>query len=129
MRLPQSRRIGWRVVFTTCFLFLMIPPAVAYAYTNYRYGSGTALTDGVYEQHQTSGFLNRQYNHAYRNDPACRAWRVRYYSDETNITWQNDSDCSPTSIGLTTGPRRSWCRELDDGFWANYAYNCDTTIP
>jgi hypothetical protein len=57
--------------------------------------------------------------------------RVRYYDTPTHITWDKATDCSPTGIGLTTGPRRAHCEQVYTGTDPKtvYAYNCDTTVP
>ena len=117
-----------------CLLFIIIPPSLAYGFTRNRYLDGTAYGSGIAWEGWTSGFLDRQYNAVYRSPDYCHAWRVRYYRNEGGglgtITWQHDSQCSPTSIGQTTGPRRAYCRELEftTGL-ADYVFNCDTTVP
>jgi hypothetical protein len=74
-------------------------------------------------------WLDRQYNKAYRNITyPGEAWKVRYFDASWNVTWQNVTNTSPTSIGQTTGPRRPDCNQLETGSWM-IAYNCDTTVP
>ena len=101
-----SRLSGWRLTLVACVLFLVLPPALAHAWTRYRYASGTTGWCCGYVVAQTSTYLDRQYNAAYRDDPSCQGgqWTVRYYDTPTHITWQARTLCSPTQIGLTTGP-------------------------
>jgi hypothetical protein len=122
---------GWRLTLVVCVLFLVLPPALAHAWTRYRYASGYTGWCCGYVVAQTSGYTDRQYNAAYRADPTCDGgqWTVRYYDSVGNITWQARTLCSPTQIGLTTGPRRSYCDEYTKKSLGSYAYNCDTTIP
>jgi hypothetical protein len=79
----------------------------------------------------TSGYADRQYNTVYRSPDVCERWRVRYYDSAGHITWEKATDCSPTGIGLTTGPRRAYCEQIYTGTDPKtaYAYNCDTTVP
>jgi hypothetical protein len=126
-------RRGWRLVVLVCFLLLVIPPSIAYGWTRYRYAQGTFGVDSQILAH-TSGFLDRQYNAAYRAAEcgAAAVWAVSYRKSPGNfsdITWLERSNCSPTQIGLTTGPRQAWCQQDGPPFGGPYAYNCDTTIP
>jgi hypothetical protein len=107
-----------RVVLIATVLFFVTPPMLAYGWSRYRYSQGTVYPD-------------RQYNSAYRSPDVCEAWRVRYYDSAGHITWQRDQECSPTTITLTTGPRRAYCEQIYTGTDPNkaYAYNCDTTVP
>ena len=121
-----------RVVLIATVLFLLTPPVLAFGWTRYRYQYGTVYP-GVLPRVTawTSGFADRQYNEVYRSPDDCERWRVRYYDTPTHITWQQDRDCSPTSIGLTTGPRQAYCEQVYTGTapLTVYAYNCDTTVP
>jgi hypothetical protein len=120
-----------RVVVIATVLFFVIPPMLAFGWTRYRYASGTVYP-GVLPRvtASTSGYANRQYNAAYRSPDDCERWRVRYYDTPSHITWQVESDCSPTQQGLTTGPRRAYCEQVYTGTGRRaYAYNCDTTVP
>ena len=121
-----------RMVLIAVLLFFVIPPLLAYGWTRYRYAYGNVYPGVVPRVTQwTSGFASRQYNEVYRSPDVCEAWRVRYYDTPTHITWQKDMNCSPTSIGLTTGPRRAYCEQIYTGTDPKtvYAYNCDTTVP
>ena len=128
----KSTRRTARVLVVTCVLFFAIPPMLAFGWTRLRYAQGTVYP-GIPPRvvAWTSGFASRQYNSAYRSPDICEAWRVRYYDTPTHITWQQDRACSPTSIGLTTGPRQAYCEQLYTGTapLTVYAFNCDTTQP
>jgi hypothetical protein len=121
-----------RMLLVATVLFFVIPPMLAFGWTRYRYSQGTVYP-GVLPRVTawTSGYTDRQYNSAYRSPDVCEAWRVRYYDSAGHITWQQDKECSPTTIGLTTGPRRAYCEQIYTGTDPNkaYAYNCDTTVP
>jgi hypothetical protein len=121
-----------RVVLIASVLFSVIPPILAFGWTRYRYQYGTVYP-GVLPRVTawTSGYANRQYNEVYRSPDVCERWRVRYYDSAGNITWEKATDCSPTGIGLTTGPRRAYCEQIYTGTDPNkaYAFNCDTTVP
>jgi hypothetical protein len=119
------------MLLVTCVLFFVIPPMVAFGWTRYRYSYGNVYPSTLRVTAWTSGYANRQYNAVYRSPDVCEAWRVRYYDTPTHITWQKDQACSPTNIGLTTGPRRAECQQIYTGTNPNvvYAYNCDTTLP
>lgn len=124
-----------RLVVLMCLLLGIALPSVAAAAitaTNYRYAQGEAGWHEYpyYEWGQTSGFNPRNYNGAYRQG-GCEggSWKVRYYNTSGSITWQNETLCSPTEIGQTTGDRRAWCAEIGKRNLSTYAFNCDTTIP
>jgi hypothetical protein len=120
-----------RMMLIATLLFLAIPPMLAYGWTRYRYSYGTVYPGVLPRVMQwTSGYANRQYNEVYRSPDVCERWRVRYYDSAGNITWEKATDCSPTGIGLTTGPRRAYCEQIYTGTSQKaYAYNCDTTVP
>ena len=121
-----------RMVLIATVLLFVIPPMLAYAWTRYRYSQGTVYP-GVLPRVTawTGGYADRQYNTVYRSPDVCEKWRVRYYDSAGNITWEKATDCSPTGIGLTTGPRRAYCEQIYTGTDPNkaYAFNCDTTVP
>jgi hypothetical protein len=128
---PHRRR-ALAFVISLGVLCLPLVAGAATNATNYRYQQGTAgwYEPDYWEWGQTSGFNPRNYNGAYRGG-GCEggSWKVRYYNTSGSITWQNETLCSPTEIGNSTGDRRSWCAETGKRNLYSYAYNCDTTIP
>jgi hypothetical protein len=123
-----------RLLILACLLFVLLPPALAYGWTRYRYASGTVSGDVEWSlMGSTSGFLNREYNNVYRAE-GCNSgwWRSEYRKSPGNfsdITSANETNCSPTSIGATTGPRQALCYKTSISIANTVTYNCDTTIP
>ena len=127
----SARRFrSWRLIIVVSMLFVVIPRTVAYGWKRYRYSEGPTGSGppAALVNDSTSGYLDREYNRAYRSYDYCLTWRVRYYKEGQEApTWVHESACSPTSIGNTIGPRRANCQELEYGYL--YNYNCDTTVP
>jgi hypothetical protein len=123
-RRSADRSLTERLVVVAALAFALALPSLAYAYTNYRYGSSAEMPG--HPGSQTGCCLNRQYNKAYHS--TADEWHVRYFDSDGNITWQVVSYSSPTSQGLTTGPRQATCyNRTQYQLWA--AWNCDTTVP
>lgn len=126
---------SWRFVALTCVFLVVVPPVVAHAAaTNFRYGHGYVSWESGFTYAQTPGYADRNYNRAYREGPCGYAgqWSVEYRRSPGtiyDITWRHESGCSPTSIGLTTGPRQALCFLESDVFAGPWAWNCDTTRP
>lgn len=131
-RSAPSAGIPWRLIGVVCLLFVLIPPSLAYGWTQYRYGQGSFGFEPAV-MHQTPGFNDRVYNAVYR-EHGCNSgwWEVHYRKSPGNfsdITWRVESACSPTEQGLTTGPREAWCKQNTHPLYSPGAYNCDTTVP
>ncbi len=135
----RSTRFAWsgrmtRVLLVACLLFASLPPTVAYAWTRYRYASGTVSGSVEWSlMGSTSGFLHREYNSVFRT-PDCSGgwWRAEYRKSPGNyadITAANETSCSPTSLGATSGPRQALCYKVSLSIANSVVYNCDTTVP
>ncbi len=127
----SGRRAG-RLFILISVLLVVLPPAAALGWTQYRYGQGTYDYESLIIE-STSGFLEREYNGAYRSGGcAGGVWEVQYRVSPggyANITSRNETQCNPTEIGATVGPRRAWCEKHGSALAAPGPYNCDTTLP
>lgn len=116
---------GRKLFLLVLVLLVLVPPSAAYAFTRYRYLSGTSQ-QGVNVAGTTDCCLDRVYNNAYHSD--VDKWYVDYRDGGDNLTWLVESYTTPTSQGQTTGPRKSQCGTRIPNS-SGIAYNCDTTVP
>lgn len=67
----------------------------------------------------------------YATVSACRDERRDRQSpgNFSDITSANETNCSPTSIGATVGPRQALCYKVSISIANTVTYNCDTTLP
>jgi hypothetical protein len=123
-----------RIVIVACLLFTLLPPAIAYGWTLRRYASGTVAGSVEWSKMgETDAFLDREYNRVYRAEDCSSGWWRSEYRQSPggagDVTSANETNCSPTQIGATVGPRQALCYKVSISIANTVTYNCDTTVP
>lgn len=109
-----------RALIIACALFVLIPPAVAYA-ESFNYVD-TAFF-GAYQYEQTSGTAARQYNKVWR--PVGNTFRL-YYQSSGVFDWYNTWS-NPFTVDSSINDAYAGCQNYQVG--GTSSVTCQTTRP
>ena len=110
-----------------CLLFVVIPPTLAFAWSNFNYASGTAGLGGSFP---TPGYAPREYNRVWHAQGY--EWWVWYSHPDGSVNCFRDNFNNPTACGDPNNPihdsyAKSYCTNYGDS--SGVLWTCQTTQP
>jgi hypothetical protein len=116
-----ARRTTCRAWLIACVLFVLIPPAVAYA-ESFNYCTNAVL--GAYATRSTSGHTTRQFNEVWR--PIGNLFRLDYSALPGYFDWY-DTWSNPFLVNVGIGDAYAECG--NEEIYTVYSVTCHTTRP
>lgn len=122
MRHFRMDRNSSRLWLLICLLFALLPPAIAYAGTQYTYYQGVG---GAGSTFSTTGYAARDYNQVWHQ--AGRTWAVWYADTSGNVYGYVRNTSNPTKWPNPIGYAKSKCQNVNDT--GPVLWTCQTTQP
>jgi hypothetical protein len=123
----QSRFRGRTLFLAVCLLLIALPPAVAFAWTNFNYATGFNGASGSFA---TPGFAPREYNRVWHAQGW--EWKIWYAHPNGSVNCFRDNTANPTACGSPSDPvhdsyAQSFCQNWND--LSGVQWTCQTTQP
>jgi hypothetical protein len=105
----------------TCVLFVVLPPTIALAATQFTYAQGSFGSGGIFH---TTGQDQRNYNQCFHQKG--KEWYV-YYVHGTDVNGFVDNTDNPTQWPEAIGYAYSYSKNINDD--SGVTWTCETTRP